>query len=309
MKKKIVVIGSSNIDMIMKTDRLPTVGETVGGGVFTRVNGGKGANQAVGAARAGGNVYFVSCLGQDIFADNMINNFELDEIRTDFVFKEKGLQTGVALIMVNDEGENLISVAPGANYCMSPAHIDRIRPLLEEAEMIALQLEIPYETTKYIINLAHELGVKVMLNPAPARKMGKSLLEKLHLLVLNQGEAALFSGLTLDSREKVKQAADKLLDLGVKIAIITMGERGSYLASRSIKQFVNAYEVEVVDSTAAGNVFCGSLAVALAEGKTILDAVQFATAAAALSVTKLGAQPSIPLRHEIIDFMENNSNC
>jgi ribokinase len=303
MNNNFVVIGSSNVDFIMKMERLPRVGETITDSVFMQVFGGKGANQAVGAARAGGKVTFVSCVGDDNNADLMIESFKKDGINVDFVFKENGVATGAALIMIGSKGKNYISVAPGANYRLSKSHIDLARATIENASIILLQYEIVPETLQYIINICHGLNKKVVLNLAPARPIGYDTLEKIGILVVNETEAEFLTGKNVSTAGEIETAATFLLKKGIETVIITLGEGGSYIATKDCRKKINAFQVTAVDTTAAGDVYCGSLCVALVEEKSLQDAVRFASAAAALSVTRLGAQPSAPDRREIESFL------
>jgi ribokinase len=303
MDKKILVIGSTNVDFLIKSDKLPAFGETVTGGVFMQNFGGKGANQAVGAARSGGNVVFISCLGEDLFADALVKSFTGDGIETRHVFRDAEEATGSALIMIDRDGNNYIAVAPGANFKLSPAHIDQVLPALLEAEIILLQMEIPWETNAHVFALAKKHGKKVMFNLAPAREFDTSVLENVYAFIVNEVEAAMTTGMHVETEDEIKAAGASLLAMGCQIAVITLGARGSYIASRDHNQFVPAFSVTAVDTTAAGDIYCGSLAVALTEGKSLHEAVRFASAASAISVTRLGAQQSAPLRNEIEDFM------
>jgi len=303
MTSNIVVIGSSNVDLIMKMERLPKVGETVTDSVFMQVFGGKGANQAVGAARAGGKVTFVSCLGDDKVADLMIENFKHDGINTDFVFKEKEVATGAALIMIGSKGSNYISVAPGANYRLTKSHIDKITGVIQNAAIVLLQYEILPETLKYIIDVCHGLKKRVVLNLAPAKPIEDKYLEKLSILVVNETEAEFLTGTKVTTSNEIEVTAATLLKKGIGTVIITLGEEGSYIATHDYREKINAFRVKAVDTTAAGDIYCGSLCVALTEGKSLPDAVRFAGAASAISVTRMGAQPSAPTREEIELFL------
>lgn len=303
MSEKILVIGSTNVDFLIKTDKLPGLGETVTGGVFFQNYGGKGANQAVGAVRAGGNVTFVTCLGEDLYAENLISNFRQDGIDIRFVFKDTEAATGSALIMLDKDGNNYLSVASGANYKLTPGHIDQSINAFLEAEIIVLQMEIPFDTTSYVFDLAGKHNKKVLFNLAPARPFDLSVLKKTYAFVVNEVEASMVTGLKVETDDEIKSAAQALLKLGCTIAIITLGAKGSYIASSEFSRFVPAFRVNAVDTTAAGDVYCGSLAVAMVEGKSLVEAVRFAGAASAISVTRLGAQPSAPWRSEIDEFI------
>ena len=304
--KKLVVIGSTNIDMTMQLDHLPRMGETVTNGEYYQAFGGKGANQAVGAARCGGNVFFVTCLGDDNFSPILLESFIKDNIQTKYVFVESGMSTGTALIMTDHQGRNCIGVAAGANENLSPELVDKALPAIKEAEMVLLQCEIPHETNKHIIDLCNKYGVKTMMNLAPARTIEDSYLSKLHLLVVNETEAEFLCGFKVTGNPDIEKAADFLLGKGPKNVVITLGARGSYVACENRKYFVDSYIVDSVDSTGAGDVFCSALAVSLTEGNQFETAVKFATAAAAICVTRLGAQPSAPRRVEIDDFIKKN---
>jgi ribokinase len=303
MSHKILVIGSTNVDFLIKSDKLPSFGETVTGGIFMQNFGGKGANQAVGAARAGGEVTFVTCLGEDLYAEELVRSFEKDGIDTRYVFKDKESATGSALIMLDKEGNNYLSVAPGANYRLTPAHIDRTLDVFPEAEMIVMQMELSLDTTYHVFELAKKHGKKVLFNLAPAMPFNKDMLKLVYAFVVNEVEASMVTGKKVETDDEIRKAALTLLDLGPKVIVITLGSNGSFFATRENSQYVPSYKVKAVDTTAAGDVYCGSLAVALVEGKTLAEAVRFAGAAAAISVTRLGAQPSAPNRLEIDAFI------
>ena len=301
----IVVIGSSNIDMFMKMDHLPARGETVTNASFHQVFGGKGANQAVAVARSGGDVAFVNCVGEDANAKPMVDSFKVDGINTEYVFRETGISSGTALIMIGGSGENYISVAPGANYRLTPEYIDTVEELIKSARFVLLQYEILPETLAYAIQKAKEHNVRVILNFAPAQKIEAKILKDVSILIVNEVEAAYLSGLKVETEAEIEAAADKLLKAGVDTVIITLGANGSYIAQNDLKQKIPAFKAEPMDTTAAGDVFCGCLATALSEGKSIEKAVAFASAGAAISVTRMGAQPSAPYRKEIEELLSS----
>ncbi len=299
MTGKIVVIGSSNADFIMKMERLPRVGETVTDALFMQTFGGKGANQAVGAARAGGEVIFVNCVGDDLYGRLIKDNLRAAGVNVECVFEETGVASGAALVLVGGEGKNMIAVAPGANYRLTPAYIDRVRGVIAEAEMVVMQYEILPETLRYAVETCAQLGKRVVLNLAPARPIGSETLARLFALVVNETEAEFLVGYPVDTPERARQAAQDLLKMGPQWAILTLGAHGLHAASRETCFDVPAFRVQAVDTTAAGDIFCGSLAAALVEGRPMPEALRFASAAAAISVTRLGAQPSAPARAEI----------
>jgi len=303
VKHRIVVIGSSNVDFIMKMERLPEKGETITDAVFMQTFGGKGANQAVGAAKAGGEVWFVNCVGDDAFAPLLLDAMRQAGVNVEHVRAESGIASGAALVMVGGAGQNYLSVAPGANYRLTPAMITEMEQLLREAAMLVLQYEILPETLYACIELGDRLGVPILFNLAPARPFDAAYLPKVTYLAVNEGEAEALCGFAVDSPEKVEQAAEALLAKGARTVILTIGAQGVYLASADLRQHIPAFKVEAVDTTAAGDIFCGALAVALVEGKALPEAARFASAAAAISVTRLGAQPSAPGREEIESFM------
>jgi ribokinase len=306
MDKKILVIGSSNIDLIMKMERLPEKGETLTDCSFLQAFGGKGANQAVASARAGGNVTFVSSVGDDDFGTSMIKNYRKDDINTDYVLIAKGAASGSALIMVGGDGDNYITVAPGANYHLSSHHIDNIIDIMKASDIIVLQYEIMTDTLEHILNKAGELGIKTMLNFAPAKKINQSSLANVSILVVNETETQYLTGIPAVSPDNAPDAAEKLKEKGIETIIITLGINGSYIHSNEYSGIIPAYKVNAIDATAAGDVYCGSLATALMEGRSLKESVKFSSAAAALCVTKLGAQPSAPTRQEIDTFMNQN---
>ena len=303
MSSKIVVIGSSNVDFIMKMEHLPQRGETVTDAEFMQTFGGKGANQAVGAAKAGGDVWFVNCVGDDAFGPLLKENLRESGVHVDYVFEQQNITSGAALVMVGGVGENYLSVSPGANYLLTPDIIQGLEPLLHEAAMVVLQYEVLPETLNAAIDLAHTLGKPVMFNLAPARPFDKTRQSQIAYLVVNENEAESLCGFPVDSPQHVEQAADTLLEQGAQTVIITLGAEGAYLAAPGLRENIPAFTVKAIDTTAAGDIFCGALAVALVEGKSLPDAARFASAASAISVTRLGAQPSAPGREEIERFL------
>lgn len=303
MAQKIVVVGSSNTDMIIKLGRIPRPGETLLGGEFTMAAGGKGANQAVAAARAGGAVTFVARVGQDMFGDQAVRGFLQDRINVDYIFRDKVAASGVALIFVAQDGENSIAVASGANSKLSPKDLTKAKGAIASAAILLLQLETPLETVQAAANMASAKSVRVILNPAPAQPLPDELLRQLAVLTPNETEAELLTGIKVDSDAAAARAAESLRAKGVHTVIITLGARGAWVADETSSRLIPGYKVTPVDSTAAGDVFNGALAIALAENRSLNEAVAFANAAGALSVTKLGAQPSAPRRKEILDFM------
>ncbi len=299
----IVVVGSSNTDMIIKVSQLPAPGETVLGGQFIRAAGGKGANQAVAAARAGGKVTFVARVGDDMFGNSAIDGFKSDAINVDHVVKDKEAPSGVAQIMVADDGENCIAVASGANSNLSPQDIDLAHNAIGKADILLTQLETPIPTIIRAVELAKSFDKKVILNPAPAHPLPDDLLRNISVITPNETEAALLTGVNVTNEESAARAALILIRKGVESVIITMGSKGAYVHHDNEGYLVPGFEVDAVDTTAAGDTFNGALAVRLSQGEHFRDAVIFANAAAALSVTRVGAQPSVPILSEVNTFL------
>jgi ribokinase len=303
----IIVVGSSNTDMIIKLDHLPQPGETILGGEFVTAAGGKGANQAVAAARAGGKVTFIARVGRDMFGDEAIAGFRRDGINLNHLLRDAAAPSGAALIFVAKGGENSIAVAGGANGRLSPADVKKAKSAFASASAVVMQLETPLETVQAAAELAAKAGVRVVLNPAPARPLPDKLLKLVSILTPNETEAELLTGIKVSDVRTAGQAADKLLAKGVATVILTLGARGAFVAGAEIRELVPGFKVKSVDTTAAGDTFNGALAVALGEGRMLIDSVRFANAAAAISVTRMGAQPSAPTRKEIDQFLRCQS--
>lgn len=304
---RIVVIGSCNVDYVMKAAHLPAPGETVTNGEFVQVFGGKGANQAVAAARAGGDTAMVARVGDDVLASAVVEDLRQSGIDVNHVRTTPDTATGAALIMVDHQAENCIMVAPGANAHLTPQDIQAAEPLLRLADAVVLQFEIPTPTLYAAIDAAHDLDVPVMLNLAPAQPFDLDYLPKVTHLVVNEMETQALCGFPVETPEQVKRAADALLYHGAGMVVITLGKQGAYLATAGARHEVPAFEVEAIDTTAAGDTFCGALAVALAEGADPREAARFASAASAVSVTRMGAHPSVPDRQEIEAFLATHS--
>jgi ribokinase len=295
----IVVVGSSNTDMIIKVPRIPKPGETILGGTFSMAAGGKGANQAVAAARAGGKVTFIARVGKDMFGEQAIAGFQKDGINVHYITQDKKAPSGVALIFVADDGENSIAVASGANNHLSAKDVRAAGNTVETASIVVTQLETPLETVQAVADMSARKKIPFILNPAPARQLPDELLSKVTIITPNETEAELLTKIKVTDEASAEKAALKLMAKGIETVIITLGAKGAYVKSGQMTGMVAGFKVKAVDSTAAGDVFNGALAVAIAEGKAMDAAILFANAAAALSVTKLGAQPSAPTRREI----------
>lgn len=300
--KNIVVIGSSNTDMVVKTSHLPIPGETVLGGDFFMNAGGKGANQAVAAARYGNRVVFVAKTGNDLFGEQVRKSMKEDGIVTDYVFIDEEHPSGVALITIDQKAENCIVVAGGANMYLKPEDIDKAKEEILGGDVVLMQLETPIETVEYAAKMAAEAGVKVILNPAPApaEPLSKELISNLYLITPNRSEASRLTGIEVTDLASAQRAALALYDMGAKNVIVTLGSEGSLVYDGHMMMRVEAIKVEAVDTTAAGDTYNGVLASVIAEGKSLIDAVHEANIAGAISVTRMGAQPAAPTREEII---------
>jgi len=297
--KRIVVLGSTNTDMVIKAARIPAPGETILGGDFLMNPGGKGANQAVAAARLGGEVTFVAKVGDDLFGREAKTLFANEGINVKHIFTDAEKPSGVALIMVSAKGENSIAVASGANGTLSPTDIENARSEIENAGALLMQLETPVETILCAAQWASAKGVPVILNPAPACALPDALFPCLSMITPNETEAELLTGIKVTDEQTASDAAKALCAKGVKRVIITLGAKGAFVYDNGVGKMIPAFPVEAVDTTAAGDVFNGALVVALTEGRPLDEAAVFASKAASISVTRMGAQASAPRRDEI----------
>ncbi|PKH20272.1 ribokinase [Pseudomonas prosekii] len=302
MPAKVVVIGSLNMDLVTRAPRLPRGGETLIGQSFSTVSGGKGANQAVAAARLGAEVSMVGCIGSDAYGQQLRNALLAEQIDCDAISIVDGA-SGVALIVVDDNSQNAIVIVAGANGALTPGVIDRFDSVLQAADVIICQLEVPDATVGHALKRGRELGKTVILNPAPAsRPLPADWYAAIDYLIPNESEAAALSGLPVDSLETAETAATRLIGMGAGKVIITLGAQGSLFADGLGFQHFPAPQVHAVDTTAAGDTFVGGFAAALASGQSEAEAIRFGQVAAALSVTRAGAQPSIPTLSDVQAF-------
>ncbi|MFT3950134.1 MAG: ribokinase [Agriterribacter sp.] len=304
-QNKIIVVGSTNMDMVVKTEHIPVPGETVLGGSFFMNPGGKGANQAVSVARLGGDIIFITKIGDDIFGRQSSQLFDEEGIDTIGLIPDEDSPSGVALITVDRSGENSIVVAPGANAHLTPAEVEKVLNVIPSAGILLMQLEIPMDTVKFAAAYAANRGILVILNPAPANKVASELFRLVDIITPNVNEAEMLSGIAVTSLETAKQAAEAIQEQGAKKVVITMGKMGAVILEGKKFQAIPAPLVEAIDTTAAGDSFNGALAVALSEGKSLSNAVHFACLAASKAVTRMGAQSSMPYRSELVLDMLN----
>lgn len=306
MNSKIVVIGSTNTDMVIKADHLPKPGETILGGRFFMNPGGKGANQAVAAARLGSSVTFISKIGNDIFGRQAIQLFEEEGIDTSHIFSDPNNPSGVALITIDNHAENCIVVASGANASLHPKDIMKAKQAIEDAGFVLMQLEIPIDTVEFVTDMANLGKMRIILNPAPApaKALSDNLMKNLYIITPNRVEAEMLTGIKVDDIDSAKLAAKAIQDKGVEIVIITLGEQGALVLDKNVFIEIPAEKVTPVDTTAAGDVFNAALTVALSEGRYIVDAVKYANKAASIAVTRLGAQSSAPYKSEVSSLVD-----
>lgn len=303
----VLVVGSFMMDLVVRTKRMPKEGETVVGEEFGRAPGGKGANQAVAAARLGANVTMVGRVGNDLFGKDQIESLNASGVDTRYIIMDDEAPTGVGSITLDSSGNNRIIIVPGANMRVTPADVDKARPAFEAADIVLLQLEIPDEANQRALEIARQLGKPVIFNPAPAHSLDDSVLRMATVLTPNETETEILTGMPASTPEEAEKAARSLLARGVENVVLTLGDKGALLVREDQKQAVPARKVNVVDTTAAGDAFNGALAVAIARGDGWSDALAFANAVAALAVTKFGAQPSMPTKAEVETFIAQES--
>ena len=297
--KKIIVIGSSNVDMVVRTSHLPAPGETILGGEFFMNQGGKGANQAVAIKRLGGNLIFMAKLGNDVLGRQSVGYFKKEGIDTRYIALDEDSASGVALISVDDHAENSIVVASGANMLLNEQDVDKMLEEMCEGDILLMQLEIPLQTVEYAARKAFGKGVKVVLNPAPARSLPKELFLHLYMVTPNRIEAEMLTGIKIANDADVEKVAEEICAMGVKNVIITLGSKGCLIREEGVSYRIDAFKVEPVDTTAAGDTFNGALCVGLSEGMDLKQAAVMASKASSIAVTRMGAQSSIPYREEL----------
>ena len=300
---RVCVVGSLNMDLVVKAPRLPRVGETVSGGNFATFPGGKGANQAVAPARLGARVAMVGRVGEDAFGRQLVDGLKRDGIDVAHVRVDPGAATGVALIGVDGEGRNMIMVASGANMRVAPAGVDEARDAVAGARVVLLQLEIPIEAVVHAAAVARAAGAVVCLDPAPAVPLPEALYACVDVINPNEVEAEILTGVEIHSIADAERAAAALLERGPRVAVVKMGDRGASYLSRDGGGHAPAMAVKAVDTTAAGDAFAAALGVALGEGSGVADAVTFATRVAGIKVTRMGAQAGMPARAEVEEAM------
>jgi ribokinase len=298
----IVVVGSLNMDLVVKVEYMPAPGETISGSDLQTIPGGKGANQAAAAARMGANVAMVGKVGQDAFGPRLLKALNDVGVDTSSVKIEAESATGTAVIVVDKKGENSIVISPGANGKMTPAYIDQVESIIENAKIVLLQHEIPLDTVEYVINLASRKNVQVVLNPAPAKPVPQQLFPKIDYFVPNETESRILTGIEVNDPLSAEKAAKKFIEYGAKNVIITLGEKGALLVNSQGSILISGRKVKAVDTTAAGDAFIAGFASALVRGYSQVDGVRYACAAGALTVTKFGAQTSLPGMAEVDDF-------
>ncbi len=296
---KVTVVGSFMYDLVATASRRPKTGETLIGDSFGMFLGGKGANQAIAASRAGASVTMVGRLGNDLFGDQFLEKFSVEGIKTDFVIQDTENGTGVGMPLIDASGDNSIVIIPQANMALTVENIDKAESVIADSDVLVLQCEVPMEANKRAAEIANKNDTLVILNPAPARKIPDTLLSLVDIITPNESEAEILTDMPTETNSQAMEAAHHLLSKGVETVILTLGSRGSLLLTEKMEKRIPAYSVDVIDTTAAGDAFCGALAVILSNGSIIEEAIKIANAAGALAVTKLGAEPSLPTKKDI----------
>jgi ribokinase len=298
----IVVIGSLNMDLVVKVDRMPNGGETVPGGNLHLICGGKGANQAVAASRLGAKVAMVGRVGEDDFGQRLLDNLDQASIVSEHVIRDANSVTGTAVILVDERGENSIVVSPGANGFVSPADVTFAEEIIRNAKIVLLQLEIPIPAVEKAIDLARKYDVMVLLNPAPARKVPAEMLTKVNMLIPNETEAGFYTGIEVHDVNSAMQAGNALVEMGIEKVIITLGDKGALYVSSTEEFHIPARKVKAIDTTAAGDAFIGGVSAAIVKGFLLKQAMEYGCCAGALAATRLGAQTSLPAVDEVDQF-------
>lgn len=306
MMGRVTVVGSFMFDLVARAPRRPKTGETLIGDSFGMFIGGKGANQAIAASRLNALVCMVGRLGDDLFGNQFLDKFSDEKINTDFVIQDKNNGTGVGMPLIDASGDNSIVIIPRANTALSAENINQGYEAIANSDILLLQLEVPIEASQRAAEIAKENSTIVILNPAPAREIPDTFLDLVDILTPNESETEILSGISATTEKEAKEAARILMDKGVETVILTLGSRGSLLLTATVESFFPANQVDVVDTTAAGDAFCGALAASLANGSTIEEAVKTGNAAGALAVTKLGAEPSLPKKVDLDRFLAVN---
>ena len=296
---KVTVVGSFMYDLVATASRRPKTGETLIGDSFGMFLGGKGANQAIAASRAGASVTMVGRLGNDLFGDQFLEKFSEEGIKTNFVIQDTENGTGVGMPLIDASGDNSIVIIPQANMALTVENIDKAESVIADSDVLVLQCEVPMEANKRAAEIANKNDTLVILNPAPARKIPDTLLSLVDIITPNESEAEILTDMPTETNSQAMEAAHHLLSKGVETVILTLGSRGSLLLTEKMEKRIPAYSVDVIDTTAAGDAFCGALAVILSNGSIIEEAIKIANAAGALAVTKLGAEPSLPTKKDI----------
>ena len=305
---KLVVLGSVNADHVLQVPSFPRPGETLHGKGYAVIPGGKGANQAVAAARLGADVAFIACVGDDSFGTNIREAFKADGMNVDGVMVEKDTPTGIAMIQVSATGENSICISAEANECLTPARLKPFHYLISDADMLLMQLETPIESIQKAAQIAKQANTKVVLNPAPAQPLTDELLQLVDIITPNETEAEQLTGIKVSDMQSAQQAAKSLHAKGIELVMITLGSEGVWVSQNGQGEQIKGFSVKAIDTTAAGDTFNGALLTRLIEGGKLADAIVFAHAAAAITVTGIGAQTSIPYRGDVDKFLANVTN-